>query len=143
MITNRDRVGTEEDYKDISDKASAATGSSPSQIFSVELENFINEKEYINENKDRDLGTEEVVLEILHCALQTAEEAVKIMKEKEKQRKEGEMIRGLEGVNITGKWHLIVGMVIEFRMFYLLQFMAYKNRGQRMKCKSQKSKTPH
>ncbi|KAJ7392868.1 hypothetical protein OS493_010529 [Desmophyllum pertusum] len=44
-----------------------------------------------------------MVFDIVHYALMTAERAVKIMKQKEKNRQEDEMMRALDGVSISGQ----------------------------------------
>ena len=41
--------------------------------------------------------------DILNCALMNAEKAVKIMKQKEKDKQEGEMMKALEGVTVSGQ----------------------------------------
>ena len=44
-----------------------------------------------------------MTFDILHYALMTAERAVKIMKQKEKNKREDEMMKALEGVNNGGQ----------------------------------------
>ena len=44
-----------------------------------------------------------MAFDILHYALMTAERAVKIMKQKEKNKQEDEMMKALEGVTISGQ----------------------------------------
>ena len=58
---------------------------------------------YTKENKDRNPEIEQMTFDILHYALMTAERAVKIMKQKEKNKREDEMMKALEGVTISGQ----------------------------------------
>ena len=58
---------------------------------------------YTKENKKRNPEIERMTFDILHYALMTAERAVKIMKQQEKNKKEDEMIKALEGVTISGQ----------------------------------------
>lgn len=44
-----------------------------------------------------------MAFDILHYALMTAERAVKIMKQKEKNKQEDEMMKALEGVTFSGQ----------------------------------------
>lgn len=44
-----------------------------------------------------------MAFDILHYALMTAERAVKIMKQKEKNKQEDEMMKALEGVTVSGQ----------------------------------------
>ena len=44
-----------------------------------------------------------MTFDILNCVLTTAERAVKIMKQQEKNKQEDEMMKALEGVNICGQ----------------------------------------
>ena len=95
VITHRDKLKTEDDEKDAFDEASAATGSSPSHTFFM--------WNYTKENKERNPEIEQMTFDILHIALMTAERAVKIMKQKEKNKREDEMMKALEGVTINGQ----------------------------------------
>ena len=58
---------------------------------------------YTKENKKRHPKIECMTFDILHYALMTAERAVKIMKQQEKNKKEDEMMKALEGVTISGQ----------------------------------------
>ena len=58
---------------------------------------------YTKENKERNPEIEQMTFDILHYALMTAERAVKIMKQQEKNKKEDEMMKALEGVTISGQ----------------------------------------
>lgn len=58
---------------------------------------------YTENNKERNPEIEEMTLDILDCALLNAERAVQIMKEKEKNKREGEMMKALEGVTVSGQ----------------------------------------
>ena len=95
VVTHRDTLKTEDDCKDALDEASAATGSSTSHTFFV--------WNYTKENKERNPAIEKMAFDILHYALMTAERAVKIMKQKEKNRKEDEMMKALGGVTVSGQ----------------------------------------
>ena len=44
-----------------------------------------------------------MAFDILHYALMTAERAVKIMKQKEKNKQEDEMMEALKGVSVSGQ----------------------------------------
>ena len=95
VITHSDKLKTEDQEKDAFDEASAATGSSPSHTFFM--------WNYTKENKKRNPEIERMTFDILHYALMTAERAVKIMKQQEKNKKEDEMMKALEGVTISGQ----------------------------------------
>lgn len=95
VITHRDTLKNEEEEKDALDEASAATGSSTSHTFFV--------WNYTKENKVRNPQIEKMAFDILHYALMTAERAVKIMKQKEKNKQEDEMMKALEGVTVSGQ----------------------------------------
>ena len=58
---------------------------------------------YTKDNKDRNREIEKMAFDILHYALMTAERAVKIMKQKEKNKQEDEMMKALEGVTVSGQ----------------------------------------
>ena len=94
VVTHRDKLKTEEECDNALYKASAATGSSHSHTFFV--------TNYTRDNSKRNPETERMTLVILHCALLTAERAVKIMKQQQKNKKEDEMMRALEGISISG-----------------------------------------
>ena len=91
VVTHRDRLKTEEDCENALFEASAATGSSPSHTFFM--------TNYTRDNRERNPETERMTFDILHYALLTAERAVKIMKQ---QQKEDEMMHALEGTSIRG-----------------------------------------
>jgi len=93
VVTHRDKLKNEEKCKDALDEASAATGSSTSHTFFV--------WNYTKENKERNPEIEKMAFDILHYALMTAERAVKIMKQKEKNKQEDEMMKGLEAVTVS------------------------------------------
>lgn len=95
VITHRDTLQTEDDKKDAFDEASAATGSSPSHTFFM--------WNYTKDNKERNPQIEQMTFDVLHYALMTAERAVKIMKQKEKNKREDEMMKALEGVTVSGQ----------------------------------------
>ena len=58
---------------------------------------------YTKENKDRNPEIERMTFDIWYYALMTAERAVKTMKQKEKNKREDEMMKALEGVNNGGQ----------------------------------------
>ena len=94
VVTHRDRLKTEEECENALFEASAATGSSPSHTFFM--------SNYTRENKERNPETERMTFDILHYALLTAERAVKIMKQQQKNKEEDEMMHALEGTSISG-----------------------------------------
>ena len=73
---------TEEECENAFYEASAATGSSPSHTFFV--------ANYCKDNSIPNPETERMIFDILHCALLTAETAVKIMKQKQRNEEEDE-----------------------------------------------------
>lgn len=73
VVTRRDDLREEQVYRDVLDEASVATGSSSSDTFLV--------CNYTEVNSVRNLATDWAILEILHCALTKAEQAVKTMKQ--------------------------------------------------------------
>ena len=95
VVTNRDKLEYEEECKDALDNAATATGSSLRHTFFM--------RNYTEDNRDRNPETEKTVFDILNCALMNAERAVKIMKQKEKDKQEGEMMKALEGVTVSGE----------------------------------------
>ena len=95
VVTYRDKLKYEEECKDALDNAATATGSSLRHTFFM--------RNYTEDNKDRNPETEKTVFDILNCALMNAERAVKIMKQKEKDKQEGEMMKALEGVIVSGQ----------------------------------------
>ena len=95
VVTHRDTLTTEEDCENALYEASAATGSSPSHTFFV--------SNYCKDNSKRNPETERMTFDILHYALLTAERAVKIMKQKQRNEEEDEMMRALEGTNVSGQ----------------------------------------
>ena len=58
---------------------------------------------YTKENKERNPEVEKIIFDILHSALTTAEQAVKFMKQNEKNKQEDEMMKALEGVTDSGQ----------------------------------------
>ena len=58
---------------------------------------------YCIENYTRNPETERVIFDILHYALLTAETAVKIMKQKQRNEEKDEKMRALEGISISGQ----------------------------------------
>ena len=95
VVTHRDTLTTEEECENALYEASAATGSSPSHTFFV--------SNYCKDNSKRNPETERMTFDILHYALLTAERAVKIMKQKQRNEEEDEMMRALEGTNVSGQ----------------------------------------
>ena len=95
VVTHRDKLRTDEDCENALYEASAATGSSPSHTFFV--------SNYCKDNIKCNPETERMTFDILHYALLTAERAVKIMKQKQRNEEEDEMMRALEGTNVSGQ----------------------------------------
>ena len=95
VVTHRDTLTTEEECENALYEASAATGSSPSHTFFV--------SNYCKDNITCNPETERMTFDILHYALLTAERAVKIMKQKQRNEEEDEMMRALEGTNVSGQ----------------------------------------
>ena len=58
---------------------------------------------YCKDNITCNPETERMTFDILHYALLTAERAVKIMKQKQRNEEEDEMMRALEGTNVSGQ----------------------------------------
>lgn len=97
VITHLDAraLQDEEHYEDVLNEALAATGSYLRDTFFM--------LNYTEDNNERNPEIEKMALDILDCALMNAERAVQIMKEKEKYKQEGEMIKALEGVTVSGQ----------------------------------------
>ena len=95
VVTHRDKLKTKEECENALYEASAATGSSPDHTFFV--------TNYTKENNKRNPETEHMTFDILHYALLTAERAVKIMKQKQRNKEEDEMMRALEGPSVSGQ----------------------------------------
>ena len=56
---------------------------------------------YTKENKERNPEIERMTFDILHNVLVAAERAVKIMKQKEKNKQEDELMKALEGLKTS------------------------------------------
>ena len=56
---------------------------------------------YTKENKERNPEIERMTFDILHHVLVAAERAVKIMKQKEKNKQEDELMKALEGLKTS------------------------------------------
>ena len=95
VVTHRDKVTNKEECENALYEASAATVSSPSHTFF--------ESNYTKNNSKRNPETERMTFEILHYAMLTAESAMKIMKQKQRNEEEDEMMRALEGTNVSGQ----------------------------------------
>ena len=93
VVTHRDTL-KEEECDNALFEASAATGSSPSHTFFM--------TNYTRENKERNPEIERMTFDVLHYALLTAERAVKIVKQQQKNKEEDEMMLALEGTSISG-----------------------------------------
>ena len=94
VVTHRDKLKSDEECDNALYEASAATGSSPSHTFFM--------TNYTKESSQRNPKTERMTFDILHYALLTAERAVKIMKQQQKNKEEDEMVRALEGTSVSG-----------------------------------------
>ncbi|CAH3152796.1 unnamed protein product, partial [Porites evermanni] len=95
VVTHRDTLRTEEECESALYAASAASDSLPSHTFWA--------ANYTKENSIRRAETERMTFDILHYALLTAETAVKIMKQKQRNEEEDEMMRALEGTGVSGQ----------------------------------------
>ena len=95
VVTHRDTLCTEEDCKNALEEGSAATGSSLRHTFLV--------SNYTRCHKERQLEIEKMVFDILHHALKNAEQAVKIMKLKEKSKQVDEMMKAMKEVTVSGQ----------------------------------------
>ena len=60
-------------------------------------------RNYTEDNEDRNPEIENTAFDILDCALINAERAVKIMKQKEKDKQEGKMMKTSKGVTVSGQ----------------------------------------
>ena len=95
VVSARDKLKTEEECESALYEASAATGSSSGHTFFV--------ANYCKDNSKRNPETERMIFDILHYALLTAERAVKIMKQRQRNEEEDEMMHALEGINVSGQ----------------------------------------
>ena len=89
VVTQRDKLTNEEECENALYEDSAPTGSSPSHTFF--------EGNYMKNNSKGNEETERMTFDILHYALLTAEKAVKIMKQQQRNKEEDawEMMRAL------------------------------------------------
>ena len=78
VVTHRDKLNTDEECNNALHNASVATGSALDHTFFV--------ANYTRENSKRNPETERMTFDILHYALLTTERAVKIMKQKKKEK---------------------------------------------------------
>ena len=90
-MTHHDKLKSQEECENALRQASAATGSSSDHTFFVH--------NYTRHNSKRNPETERMIFDILHCALLTAEKAVKVMKQREMEEDE-KALNSVEG-NIT------------------------------------------
>ena len=95
VVTHRDKLTNEEECENALYEASAATGSSLSHTFF--------ESNYTKNNSKRNPETGRMTFDILRYALLTAERAVKIMKQQQRNKEEDarEMMRALEGTSVS------------------------------------------
>ena len=87
-VTHRDKLNSQKECDNALHQASAATGSSSDHTFFVH--------NYTRDNSKRNPETERMIFDILHCALLTAEKAVKIMKQR-KMEEDAKAVNSVEG----------------------------------------------
>ena len=87
-VTHRDKLESKEECDNALRQASAATGSSSDHTFFVH--------NYTRDNSKRNPETERMIFDILHCALLTAEKAVKVMKQR-KMEEDAKAVNSVEG----------------------------------------------
>ena len=95
VVTHCDKLKKEEDREEALEAAYKATNSSPSHTFLT--------WNYTKDNTERNLEIERMIFDILHYALITAEKAVKQMKHRERNEREDEMMKALEGTSVSGQ----------------------------------------
>ena len=88
VVTHHDKLKSQEECENALRQASAATGSSSEHTFFV--------RNYTKDNSKRNPETECMIFDILHCALLTAEKAVKVMKQREMEEDE-KALNSVEG----------------------------------------------
>ena len=87
-VTHRDKLNSQQECDNALHQASAATGSSSDHTFFVH--------NYTRDNSKRNPETERMIFDILHCALLTAEKAVKVMKQREMEE-DAKAVNSVEG----------------------------------------------
>ena len=87
-MTHHDKLKSQEECENALHQASAATGSSLEHTFFI--------RNYTKDNSKRNPETERMIFDILHCALLTAEKAVKVMKQREMEEDE-KALNSVEG----------------------------------------------
>ena len=88
-VTHRDKLNSQKECDNALHQASAATGSSSDHTFFVH--------NYTRDNSKRNPETERMIFDILHCALLTAEKAVKIMKQRKMEEDAVKAVNSVEG----------------------------------------------
>ena len=78
VVTHGDKLGTEEERREILNTARSITRRPLFHTFLV--------SNYTEESNDRSLETESAILDILHCALMEAEKGLIVMKQREKRK---------------------------------------------------------
>ena len=94
VVTHCDKLRSEEEREEVLEDAYKATNSSPSHTFLT--------WNYTKNNCERNLEIERMIFDILHYALITAERAVKQMKSRERNKREDDLMRALEGMSVSG-----------------------------------------
>ena len=95
VVTHCDKLESEEEREEALEAAYIATNSSPSHTFLTW--NYTK-----NNSTERNLEIERMIFDILHYALITAERAVKQMKSRERNEREDDLMRALEGMSVSG-----------------------------------------
>ena len=88
VVTHHDKLKSQEECENALHQASAATGSSLDHTFFI--------RNYTKDNSKRNPETECMIFDILHCALLTAEKAVKVMKQR-KMEEDEKALNSVEG----------------------------------------------
>ena len=94
VVTHCDELKSEKEKEEALEDAYKATSSSPSNTFLT--------WNYTKDNTERNPEIERMTFDILHYALITAEKAVKQMKSRERNEREDDMMRALEGMSVSG-----------------------------------------
>lgn len=95
VVTHCDELRSEEEREEALEAAYKATNSSPSHTFLT--------WNYTKDNIERNPEIERMTFDILHYALITAERAVKQMKNRERNKREDDMMRALKCFTFSGQ----------------------------------------
>ena len=94
VVTHCDELKSEKEKEEALEDAYKATSSSPSNTFLT--------WNYTKDNTERNPEIERMTFDILHYALIAAEKAVKQMKSQERNEREDDIMRALEGMSVSG-----------------------------------------